>query len=72
MSNIIKPASIRRKECIDKLCNTINEAGLPAFVVVDIVERLLTECRTLAEQEFRRDVEAYHEQAKHEQKEGDN
>lgn len=54
-----KPLTIRRYELIDKLCNAINEAQMPAFVTVDILERMLIEVRKIADIEYENDLKSY-------------
>lgn len=62
MGTIIKPISIRYNECIEKLCAVINESQLPAFATVNILEKITAEARKLADDEYKRDVEAYNKQ----------
>ena len=54
-----KPLTIRRHELIDKLCNTINEAQMPAFITVDILERILIEMKKLSDVEYANDLKSY-------------
>ena len=61
-SQIIKPISIRYNECIEKLCAVINESQLPAFTTVNILEKITAEARKLADDEYKRDLEAYNKQ----------
>lgn len=56
-----KPITIRRAECIDGICSAINAARLPAFVVVEILERILTNANQLMEQQYHHDIETYRE-----------
>ena len=53
-----KPLTVRRHECIRRICAAINDARLPAFAVVDILEKIISETRPLAEEELRRDMAA--------------
>ena len=62
MPDIIKPPALRRKECIDKICAAINEMSLPAFVTVDILEKVLSEARRLADEEYKRETDEYQKQ----------
>ena len=71
MNTIIKPISIRYNECIEKLCAVINESQLPAFAAWNILEKLTAEARKLADDEYKRDLEAYNKQVA-EQAETDN
>ena len=54
-----KPLTIRRHELIDKLCNAINEAQMPAFITVDILERILIEMKKLSDVEYANDLKSY-------------
>ena len=56
-----KPITIRRAECIDGICSVINASGLPAFVVMDILDRIRTDVQQLVEQEYQRDLATYKE-----------
>lgn len=56
-----KPLSIVRREFIEDICRLVNNAGLPGFVVVDCLERILTEARNLADAEYQRDAQMYAE-----------
>ena len=53
----MKKITIVRHEFINDVCETINHSGLPAFVVVECLERILTECRKAMDEELRRDLE---------------
>ena len=44
---------IRRQECIEAICNVINQVQLPAFIIVDILERLASEMKKAEESELR-------------------
>lgn len=43
-----KPLVIARSEFVDNVCNLINESGLPAFVMREVLERIT---KTLIEME---------------------
>ena len=55
-----KPISLARKEYIQTICATTNNCGLPAFVVVDVLERILSEMRKAADTELKRDEAMWH------------
>lgn len=56
-----KPASIVRQEFIEKQIALINNSGLPAFVLVDIMEDTLAELRRLAKDQYEKDKAAWEE-----------
>lgn len=51
--------TIARNDCINRVCDALNESGLPAFAKVDLMERILAELRPMIEAEYRRDLDAY-------------
>lgn len=61
-TKIIKPASVRYNECIEQVCAVINSYSLPAFVTLNILEKVTAEARRLAETEYQRDMETYQKQ----------
>ena len=56
-----KPSSILRQEFIEKQIELINTSGLPAFVLVDIVEETLQELRRLAKDQYEKDKRDWEE-----------
>ena len=56
----IKPITLRRDECIHAICDAINASGLPAFVIVDLLDRIILEERKMANAEYQRDLQNYH------------
>lgn len=56
-----KPITIRRAECIDGICTAINASGLPAFVVVEILDRIRADAQRMMDQEYQRDIAMYKE-----------
>lgn len=62
MPEIIKPPTLRRNECIGKICAAINSMNLPAFVAVEILEKVLSEARRLADEEYKRETDEYQKQ----------
>lgn len=59
-----KPSTILRQEFIEKEIQLINTSGLPAFVLVDIIEETLQELRRLAAEQYRKDKEAWEKSQK--------
>lgn len=59
MPNDIKPLSLRRRECLQQCVQAVNQAQLPAFTMVDLLEGLLREAKALADQEYQRDLESW-------------
>lgn len=54
-----KPITVARQQFIEQLCSIVNNSGLPAFVISDVLERVLFEVKTLAKAELQRDMEQY-------------
>lgn len=46
---------------INALCELVNRSGLPAFVLVDILERTLKELSQMSASEYQRDLGLYNE-----------
>lgn len=55
----IVPITIARNDCINRVCDALNESGLPAFAKVDLMERILAELRPMMDVEYQKDLEAY-------------
>ncbi|HAE23953.1 MAG TPA: hypothetical protein DCG33_01305 [Prevotellaceae bacterium] len=66
-----KPLSMRRVETLEALSKIINEAGLPPFVIVDILNNLLTAMQQVAEDAYLREVKMYEEAKAKEQADAD-
>ena len=54
-----KPITVQRFECLAKLVDVLNDNSLPAFVKVEIMERILNELRPEVDAEYQRDIRAY-------------
>ena len=54
-----KPITVARNDYMQSLCDLTNASHLPAFVVVDVLERFAREISRLAESELSRDRAAY-------------
>ena len=50
-----KPVTLIREELKRDIISTINKSDLPAFIVADILEKLLVECRQLEHQQYEQD-----------------
>ena len=57
MSN--KPIVVARHDFMNALAETINSAGLPAFVVIEVLERTLSELHKMADKELRDGIRQY-------------
>lgn len=56
-----KPTTVLRQEFIDNQINMINNSGLPAFVLVDIMEEVLVVLRSRAAEQYRKDKAEWEE-----------
>ena len=54
-----KPITVERQETMQKLVDVVNGAQLPAFVLVDMLNEILQNVRTLARRQYARDAEMY-------------
>lgn len=54
-----KPITVARNDYIQAICDISNKSGLPAFVKVDVLERILIEVRSVADMELKRDEAEY-------------
>lgn len=54
-----KPITVSRQDYITSICDLTNNSGLPAFVVIDVLESVLRELRPMVENEYKRDKAAY-------------
>ena len=57
------PLTVRRQICLNEICEAIERAKVPAFVAVDVLERVMQEMRRRAVIEYQRDVAAVENQA---------
>ncbi len=58
-NQIRKPLTVARQEFLENLANIINESELPAFIIGDILNNVLSEVRALAERQYNNDKENY-------------
>ena len=63
-NNIIKPITLLREEFIENLVNLCNNSGLPFFAVEDILQGMITNVHTAAQQQLTQDQKLYEEQLK--------
>lgn len=61
-----KPITIRREEFMQSLCDISNQAGLPAFVMLEVIERLKNQLESMVQAEYQRDMLAYQSAQKEE------
>ena len=54
-----KPITVARNDYMRAVCDITNNAGLPAFMVIDVLEKFISEMNRLAEAELSRDTAAY-------------
>ena len=54
------PVTLARRDYINKICDITNNSGLPAFVVADILEKVLSQVRQQEEAEIKRDEAVWH------------
>lgn len=64
-----KPITVARNDYMQALCDISNNSGLPAFVMMEVVERLRMQLERLAQAELERDTKAFNEQSKREKEE---
>lgn len=62
-----KPITVLRAEFIKDIVGTINASHLPAFIKVEVLERVLAQLRPQVDAELKRDTSAY-ESANHNDK----
>lgn len=55
-----KPLTIARKEYIDSIINATNASNLPAFVIVEVLEKMISEMKKMASTELKRDEALWH------------
>lgn len=54
-----KPLTVARQDFAEEIVNVINESGLPAFVMSDILKNAITEVDKIAQAQYEQDKEAY-------------
>ena len=58
---IEKPLTVKRQEFTEQVVELINSYGLPAFVVIGVLEALLPTLRQLEQQQLMQDRKLYEE-----------
>lgn len=59
-----KPTTMRHREFKADLISLINESGLPAFVLIPVVEQALSELKAIEEQQYLEDKAHYEAEVK--------
>ena len=54
-----KPITVARQEFINNVQSVINESGLPAFLISDVLKVFLEQLNALEEAQYQRDYEAW-------------
>lgn len=54
-----KPIVVERHDFVNALAETVNAYNLPAFVKVEVVERLLSQLKDIERQELQREIAQY-------------
>lgn len=54
-----KPIVVERHDFVNALAETVNAYNLPAFVKVEVVERLLSQLKSIERQELQRETVRY-------------
>ena len=55
----LKPITVARHDYMAAVCKATNESRLPAFVVVDVLEKVLAELRPAMDAELKHDSATY-------------
>ena len=61
-----KPITISQREYIDAIVKLTNECNLPAFLKIDILEKVIGQLRPLIDREYQRDMANWAESQKQE------
>lgn len=64
-----KPITLARRDYIQSVCDLTSKSGLPAFVVVNVLESILAQMRIEVETEIKRDEAQYRAALQKESKE---
>ena len=67
---VLKPITVARRDYLATICEATNQSGLPAFVVVDVLEKVLAEMRSAMDAEVKRDFARYEAEKAKEAQEG--
>lgn len=63
---VTKPITVSRMEFVESLCDMINASPLPAFVKVEVLERVLDQLRPQIDAQYQQDAAAYKRQVEQE------
>ena len=58
----VKPITLVREEFIDQITDIINNAQLPAFVMLDVIRNVERRLSQIAEEQYRIDKARYEQQ----------
>lgn len=64
-----KPITVERADFINAICKTINASPLPAFVKVEVLERVLDQLRPQIDAQYQQDAAFYKQQVEQEKQE---
>ena len=64
-----KPLTLKRADFMHNLSKAINESGLPAFIIVDILNVITVQMKEIANAQYENDLRAFKE--KESEKDGD-
>ena len=67
--NVNKPLILVRQECLNSLINTINESGLPSFIIEPILKDLLNTIQRNMREEYDQTLNWYMKQLQKESQE---
>lgn len=56
-----KPITVARMDYMQKIADISNESGLPAFIMLEVIERFKSQLEQLADQQLAQDQRAYQE-----------
>lgn len=62
-----KPITVARQDYLNSIIDTTNKSCLPAFVIADILEDILSEVNKAADQQLKRDEAEWHKACAEEQ-----
>jgi len=66
----LKPITVARRDYMATICDVTNKSGLPAFVVVDVLEKVLAEIKPAMDAEVKNDFARYKAELAKEAEEG--
>ena len=57
-----KPLTVLQQETTEQIVTLINNSELPAFILIDILERITNSLVPVAEKQYQEDLERYNQQ----------